>query len=137
MKRTAIILSKQLGRGEGANAASILMGHAAKIDPELFHGDLLCDKDGFRHATVRFSIVILSADSSTQLSNYCRRLVAEFPDVSCAVFTSTGQALNNAFESYSTEVRSRTLDSLSPVAVLVTGEHERVRAATKKFSLAM
>jgi len=135
MKRTAIILTRELNRGAAANVAAILMGQAARLHPELYDVAPIMDTDDHQHASIRFSVVALEANSSEQLANYVAKVRGEYPDLTSCVFAKEGQALNNAFDAYKMIVSSRTTASLVPVGVIVTGDDSAVRAATKKFSV--
>uniref|UniRef100_UPI0028E28EBB DUF2000 family protein n=1 Tax=Paenibacillus xylanexedens TaxID=528191 RepID=UPI0028E28EBB len=55
--------------------------------------------------------------------------------LSHVVFSQTGQSLNNAFEQYAVEIASMELEATKVVGVIVWGEDDQVRAATKKFSV--
>jgi hypothetical protein len=136
MKRTALIISKNLSRGQAANVSAILMGQAARLDLELYSEQAVSDRDGNRHSSVKFSIVVLEANGSEQISNHVSRLRTEFPELVLSLFSSEGQGLNNEFLKYADLVSSKTTRELTPVGLMVTGEELRVRDATKKFSLA-
>lgn len=119
-----------------ANVSAILMGEAARIDPNLYSASLVFDRDGNRHASVQFSIVILEANGSQQIANQVLRIRDEYPELACSLFSSEGQTLNNAFSDYAALIASKRTSDLSAVGLMVTGEDSQVRAATKKFSLA-
>jgi hypothetical protein len=135
MKRIAIVVSKKLNKGETANVASILMGQTALQMPEIYDANPVPDTDGQLHAAIRFSSVLLEANGTESLLNFARRVKAEFPTLTSFLFTQTGQGLNNAFEQYKTEISTKSTESLSPVGIIVAGEDDLVRQATKKFSL--
>jgi hypothetical protein len=135
MKRIAIIVSKNLNRGETSNISAILMGQAALRMPEIYDADPVSDSDGQLHAAIRFSTVLLEANSSESLLNFARRVRAEFPALVSFCFTQVGQGLNNAFEQYKAEISAKSTESLIPVGIIVAGDDAVVRQATKKFSL--
>ena len=134
-KRTAIILTKELGRGPAANVAAVLLGETAHALPDLYHAEPLFDASGTRHAAVKWSVVLLEATSPTQLLNFLAAVREQQPTLFVAAFTATGQGLHNAFEEYSATVAAKTLGELTPTGVVVSGDDATVRAATKKFSL--
>lgn len=134
MKRTAIILTKELARGAAANVAAILMGEAARALPDLYAAPLL-DATGTRHAAVQWSVVLLQANSPAQLVNFLAATREQQPALFVASFTTTGQELHNAFAEYAATIAGKATAELSPSGVLVSGDDAVVRAITKKFSL--
>ena len=51
------------------------------------------------------------------------------------LFFHNRPSLNNAFEQYAVEIASMELEATKVVGVIVWGEDDQVRAATKKFSV--
>ena len=135
MKRTAIILTKELTRGPAANVAAILLGEAAHALPDLYHAEPLLDANGTRHAAVQWSVVLLEANSPAQIVNFLAAVREKHPALFVATFTATGQGLHNAFAEYAATIAAKTTADLSPSGVVVSGDDTDVRAATKKFSL--
>lgn len=135
MKRTAIILTKELTRGPAANVAAILLGEAARSLPNLYHAAPLLDATGTRHAAVQWSVVLLEANSPAQLVNFLGTVREQQPALFVAVFTTTGQGLHNAFAEYAATIAGKATADLSPSGVLVSGDDAAVRAITKKFSV--
>ena len=135
MKRTAIILTKDLGRGSAANVAAILLGEAARALPDLYHAEPLLDATGTRHAAVQWSVVLLEANSPAQLVNFLAAVREQQPALFVAAFTATGQGLHNAYAEYATTIAAKATADLSPSGVVVSGDDAAVRAATKKFSV--
>jgi hypothetical protein len=135
MKRTAIILTKDLTRGSAANIAAILLGEASRSVPDLYQPEPLLDASGIRHAAVRWSVVLLEAKNPMQLVNFLANLPKQQPSLFITVFTATGQGLHNSFAEYAATITSKNTADLSLSGVLVSGEDAAVRAATKKFSL--
>lgn len=133
MKRTAILVTKQLTPGEVANSSAILLGHLATRNPELYHSQTTTDAADVPHAAIRYSVVVLAVNSPAQIVNLIPKLTAS--QVDFAVFTRTGQNLNNAFDQYARQLRSMTTAESEPIAVALFGADEEVRALTKKFSL--
>lgn len=135
MKRTAIILTKELPRGAAANVAAILMGEAARAVPDLYHATPMHDASGVRHAAIQWSTVLLEANSPAQLINLLATVREQQPALFVVVFTATGQGLHNAFGEYVATVASMATADLNPSGVLVSGADAAVRAVTKKFSV--
>lgn len=135
MKRTAIILTKDLARGPAANVAAILLGEAARTLPDLYHAEPLLDATGTRHAAVQWSVVLLEANSPAQLVNFVVAVREQQLALFVAAFTVTGQGLNNAFAEYAATIAAKATGDLSPSGVLVSGDDAAVRAITKRFSL--
>lgn len=134
MQRIAILVEKNLGRGEMANVAAILMGQAALCSRDIYHQDPVLDTDGIRHAGIQYSTVVLKAGAG-QLANLVRSVRSQHPDLTCVVFSRTGQGLHNRFEEYQASVQASDIEQLEAVGVLLSGSDEEVRVATKKFSL--
>lgn len=135
MKRIAIIIVRNLNKGETSNVAAILMGQAALQMPDIYDVNPVKDSDGQLHAAIRFSVVVLEANSTESLVNFARRVKSEFPTLISFHFTKTGQQLNNAFAQYQAEISGKSTESLEPLGVIIVGDDAIVRQATKKFSL--
>jgi len=135
MKRTAIIVKKDLAIGEIANVSAILMGEVAKTCPDHFAVDELHDQDGLRHATPRFSIVVLKAKGSGQLMNAAVAARKNYPDLLVCGFSAIGQELNNAFSEYAERIGATRTEDCGLVGIAIAGEDEAVRLASKKFSI--
>lgn len=134
MKRIAIVLEKNLEVGAASNVAALLMGQAALIDPDLYSEEPVLDKNNVQHAGIRYSTVILKAGEN-QLLNFIKTLSVDASNLNNVVFSQTGQCLNNAFEQYSIEISLKETEETKVVGVIVWGEDELVRAATKKYSV--
>lgn len=134
MKRIAIILDKNLEIGAASNVAALLMGQASLTDPDLYAEVPVLDKNNVQHAGIKFSTVILKA-TENQLLNLIKSLSLDTPDLKNVVFSQTGQLLNNAFEQYSIEISLKETEQTKIVGVIVWGEDELIRAATKKYSV--
>jgi hypothetical protein len=134
MKRVAIILDKNLEMGAAANAAALLMGQAALMDPTIYAEAAVLDKSGVRHAGIKYSTVILKAGEN-QLLNLLQALRADDSGLSHAVFSQTGQLLNNVFEQYAEEISAKQTEETKVVGVIIWGDDERVRSTTKKYSV--
>ena len=135
MKRVAIVLTKDLDRGQAGNVSAILMGQVGLFEPELYGSYPIYDRDGNRHAAIRFSTVILEARNTGQLLTFVQKLTDDGLKIPYFVFSQTGQSLHNAYEQYRDMVEARQAKDLTPVGVALVGEDEDVRAATKRFSL--
>lgn len=134
MKRVAIILDKNLEMGAAANAAALLMGQAALMDPTIYAEAAVLDKGDVRHAGIKYSTVILKAGEN-QLYNLLQTLRADDSGLSHAVFSQTGQLLNNAFEQYSEEISTKETTETKVVGIILWGDDELVRSTTKKYSV--
>lgn len=135
MQRTAIIITKQLNRGQAANTAAILMGQMALLRPHLYDANPVKDADGNNHAAVQYSIVLLEANGAEQVINFMTKISTENPALVACLFSQEGQALNNAFEQYRELLSAKKTSALIPVGAVISGDDAEVRAATKKFSL--
>ncbi|KGE18725.1 DUF2000 family protein [Paenibacillus wynnii] len=134
MKRIAIILDKNLEIGAASNVAALLMGQASLKDPNLYSEVPVLDKNNVQHAGIKFSTVILKAGEN-QLLNLIKSISEDTPNLNSVVFSQTGQFLNNAFDEYSLEISSKETEETKIVGVIVWGEDELVRMATKKYSV--
>jgi len=135
MQRIAIILNKNLDKGQVGNISCIFMGQAAICHPEIYDSAVLLDKNENRHAAIRYSTVLLKANGQGQLLNLVKRVHVEYPSMTCVLFSQVGQGLHNAFGEYQRQIVSSSSEELTPVGVLVLGDEENVRLVTKKFSL--
>lgn len=57
-------------------------------------------------------------------------------EVTCVVFSATGQLLSNNYSEYNQKISMSDTESTEIIGVGVCGEDEVVRLLTKKFSLA-
>jgi len=135
MKRTAIVLEKNLNPWQKANVSVILMGQMALLADNLFDKQKILDKDENLHSAIMYSTVLLEANSVTQIVNLVTNLKNEFKNLQYVLFSRKWQSLNNEFETYRQIVSNSSLEELEPVWIAVFGEDEEVRLATKKFSL--
>jgi hypothetical protein len=135
MKRTAIIVKKDLAIGEVANVSAILLGQVAMTCPDHFAVDELHDQNGFRHATPRYSIVVLKAKGSGQLMNAAVASKKDHPSLFVCGFSAIGQNLNNAFSEYAERIGAARTEDCGLVGIAIAGEDEAVRQSSKKFSL--
>ncbi|MFF2016807.1 DUF2000 family protein [Paenibacillus sp. NPDC058177] len=134
MKRIAIILDKNLEIGAASNVAALLMGQASLVEPSLYSERPVLDKDNVQHAGIQYSTVILKAGEN-QLHTLIKLLPIDAAELKCIVFSQIGQSLNNAFDQYSLEISSKETEETKIVGVIVWGEEELVRVATKKYSV--
>jgi hypothetical protein len=134
MKRVAILIEKSLTAGKAANISALLMGQASLLNPEVYDDTPVADADGQNHAAIRYSTIVLEAGMG-QLISMPRTVKREQPDVSCIVFSRTGQGLHNAFETYKECISSSTTEATQPVGLILVGEDTKIRALTKKFSI--
>ncbi|MDT0343970.1 DUF2000 family protein [Streptomyces litchfieldiae] len=129
--RTAIAVNKALAPGAVANAAAIVMGQLARIEPAIYADDVR-DRDGLLHAGIRFNTVILSGRSSHLLA---LAEAAPAEGLASVVFTERGQALSNRFDDYRALVGGGSAAELGLCAVGVAGGEEAVRTLTKRFGV--
>jgi hypothetical protein len=129
--RVALVLSKNLSPGEGANVAAILMGQLSAQSAAIYAEACPHDRDGLPHAGIKHSTVVLTGRPG-QLKSLARDLANEEDRRPFCCFSSLGQSLNNEFETYQ---RRLAEEDIAIVGVGLFGDHDDVRAATKQFSL--
>ncbi|MFD4675472.1 DUF2000 family protein [Lentzea sp. NPDC058450] len=129
--RAAIVVHKTLDPAAVANAAAILTGQLALLEPDLFEGKGVVDADGVRHAGIRFNTVILTGRPGQVTKLIGAATEAGVPN---AVFSSAGRGLSNSFDSYVELVGKSGTEELDVIAVGLVGPDETVRALTKSFS---
>ncbi len=134
MNRIAILVDKNLESGAAANAAALLMGQAVRMTPDLYAEAPVLDRNGVCHAGIRYSTIILKAGIN-QLLNLIQSLNTSDTSLQFAVFSRTGQAMNNAFEQYALRIASMPTEETGLSGMVLWGSDEKVRAATKKFSV--
>jgi hypothetical protein len=110
------------------------MGQAALCDRDLYGCEPLLDKQGLRHAAVKYSTVLLKAGRN-QLLSLAESAQSGNSGITCILFSRFGQQLPDAFEFYRRKVSESMTLELEPVGVLVSGEAEKVREISRKFSL--
>ncbi|WP_086312686.1 hypothetical protein A5821_000276 [Enterococcus sp. 7F3_DIV0205] len=133
MKRTAIIINKNLPFGEQANVIAIVSAALANATEDMIDSEKIIDLNGNKHAAIKNSLVILKSNPTALLT--LTETVNELDSVESVVFTSKGQRLNNQFSDYKIEISTNELKNLEPVVVALYGEDEQIRTLTKKFSL--
>lgn len=133
MKRTAIIINKNLPFGEQANVIAIVSAALANVTEDMISSEKIIDLNGNKHAGIRNSLVVLKSNPTALLT--LTETVNELGDIESVVFTSKGQRLNNQFSEYQTEISRSELKDLELVVVALYGEDEQIRKLTKKFSL--
>jgi hypothetical protein len=133
MKRTAIIINKNLPFGEQANVIAILSAALAADIENMIDSEKITDLEGNTHAGIKNSLVVLKSNP-TALTTLTER-VREDESVEVIVFTKKGQSLNDQFSEYKKEISEKKLKDLEPVGVILYGNSEQIRLLTKKFSL--
>lgn len=128
-QRIALVLARSLSPGTAANVAAILMGQLVIKTPEIYAFHTPICRNGYKHAAIRHSTIILKAGSG-QLTTLANELQAT--SVPYCVFSSLGQSLNNEYDTYEQRLVSEEVDL---VGVGLHGTDQCVRSATKKFSL--
>ena len=59
LRRTAIVLDRELSSGQVGNVAAILMGQMGLLEPTLYDNDPPRDVDGMLVLGARFTLVVL------------------------------------------------------------------------------
>lgn len=134
MKRIAMVLSKKLTAGEVGNLAAILMGQVARDNEELFDEGGVADYDGYNHAAINTSTIVLKANGSGQLENLVKT-TSTYDEVSTMCFSKYGQSINDDPATYQHGVNKASAGELQIVGVCLYGPYDQVRSLTKKFSL--
>ncbi|MFD7656090.1 DUF2000 family protein [Actinosynnema sp. NPDC059797] len=129
--RAAVVVHKRLEPAAVANAAAILMGQLAHLEPRLYAAEGVTGADGVRHAGIRFNTVVLTGRPA-QVDKFLAAAVEE--GLPHAVFSAKGRELSNSFDEYRELVAGSTAADVDVFAVGVVGEDSRVRALTKSFS---
>ena len=129
--KISIVVERNLNPGQKANVAAIIMGQVTKNHPHLYN-DQVCDTSGVYHAGIAVNIVVLDGGKEQLLS-----LVKNTDNfnVSCIVFSSTGQELSNNYAEYQRKISLVDTQSAGIVGVGLLGEESIIRTLTKKFSL--
>ena len=129
-KRIAVIVLETLSAGEAANVAALLTGQIGCSYPGFFSPVPVHDAGGTLHASPIFSVVILKAKNTSQLT----KLVTA-GGASTVCFTRLGQELHNAFPEYKQRLADLHASADDLVGVAVFGDDAMVREASRKFSL--
>lgn len=129
--RAAIVVHKTLDPAAVANAAAILMGQLAHLEPDLYAPKGVVDREGVRHAGIRYNTVIL-----TGRPGQVAKLIGAATEagVSNSVFSTAGRGLSNSFDAYEELVGGSGTEDLDVIAVGLAGADETVRTLTKSFS---
>jgi Protein of unknown function (DUF2000) len=117
-----------------ANVAAILCGQLGTIEAGFFGEQPVIDRDRRSHASVNQNVAILKANGAEQLVNTYDSLHDEI-DLTKLLFSEHGQLTSNNVELYLACLSETETRSLVPVALIVAGDDDKVRKATKKFSL--
>ena len=134
MKRTALVIRKDLTPGQVGNVCAILMAEVVRTVPEAFASVNLLDRGRLRHAAPRFSIAVLKANGAEQLMNSAHGILSNDPELIVVAFSEVGQGLNNEFDVYAERIVKSTTDETALVGLAISGNDVAVRRATKKFS---
>ena len=135
MKRTALIIKRDLPPGQIGNVCAILMAEVARAVPHVLAETKVTDIDGLPHAAPQYSIVVLKANSSEQLQNTATAIRTGQPDLVVFGFGLVGQKLNNQFDLYREKISGLTTECAGLVGIAISGPEAAVRHATRKFSL--
>jgi hypothetical protein len=129
--RAAIAVVRKMPAPAVANAAAVLMGQLASVEPRLYAAEPVSDKDGVVHAGIRFNVVILTGRAAQVLK---LAGAAEAAGLQHAAFSTAGRGLSNSFGEYVQLVRGSTSAELDVFAVGVAGPDSVVRELTRSFS---
>jgi hypothetical protein len=135
IKRTALIVKRDLPPGQIGNVCAILMAEISRAVPDTLAATKVIDLNGLNHAAPQFSIVVLKANGSEQLQNTATAIRTTQPELTIFGFGTVGQSLNNEFEIYRAKISGLTTVASGLVGIAVSGEDVAVRLATKKFSV--
>ncbi len=135
MKRTALIINRDLSPGRIGNVCAILMAEIARVMPDALANAEVTDLDGLSHAAPQYSIVVLKANSSEQLQNIATATRADRPELHVFGFGAVGQNINNQFAIYQGQVANLTTADTQLMGLAISGDDSAVRQATKKFSV--
>ncbi|OTN77658.1 hypothetical protein A5886_002758 [Enterococcus sp. 8G7_MSG3316] len=133
MNRTAIIVDKKLPLGQQANVIAILSAAMSTITSDMIDSEEIIDLNGNNHAGIKNNVVVLKANATALLT--LTEGIQEIEDIDCVVFSKEGQQYSDRFSEYKQYISNNELKSLGVVGVAVYGESEKVKSATKKFSL--
>jgi hypothetical protein len=128
-QRIALVLARSLSPGAAANVAALLMGQLVATTPDIYAHDTPRCQDGYPHAGIQHSTVVLKAGSE-QLSTLAGQLQTALTHY--CVFSSLGQSLNNEFDAYQRRLKSEPTEL---IGVGLYGDDQSVRSLTKKYSL--
>jgi hypothetical protein len=129
--RVAIVVHKSLEPAAVANAAAILMGQLAHLEPRIYAPEGVIGADGVRHAGIRYNTVILVGRPGQVTKLIAAANAAAVPNV---VFSTAGRALSNSFGAYAELIGRSTADELDVCAVGLAGADAVVRELTRSFS---
>lgn len=127
-----IVVKKTLPAGQKANVSAIIMGQFGRDIP-MIYTEPITDASGTKHAGISVNVVILDGGGG-QLFTLIEQ--ARKNEVTCVVFSATGQLLSNNYSEYNQKISMSDTESTEIIGVGVCGEDEVVRLLTKKFSLA-
>lgn len=127
-----IVVKKTLNSGQKANVSAIIMGQLGRDIPMIYTNPI-SDASNVMHAGISVNVVILDGGSG-QLLTLIEQ--AQNSEVTCIVFSSTGQLLSNNYSEYCQKISMSDTKSTDIVGVGICGEDEVVKLLTKKFSLA-
>jgi len=126
-----IVVDKALNAGQKANVSAIIMGQFGRDIPTLY-ANAVEDISGIRHAGISVNVVILDGSNGQLLTLIEATRKA---DVSCIVFSATGQFLSNSYPEYQQQISLSETKATNIIGVGIVGEDDAVRSLTKKFSL--
>ena len=135
MKRTVIIVKKDLTAGQIGNVCAVLMAQVARVLPEAMSDKVVIDADGLTHAAPKYSVVVLRGNGPIQLKNAAENIRVDEPQLKVFGFSKTGQELNNQFDVYQQRISSMSTEATELVGIAVAGDDDTVRRVTKKFSI--
>lgn len=127
-----IVVKKTLTPGQKSNVSAIIMGQFGRDIP-MIYTESITDASGVKHAGISVNVVILDGRGG-QLFTLIEQ--AQKSEVTCIVFSATGQLLSNNYSEYNQKISMSDTENTEIVGVGICGADEVVKLLTKKFSLA-
>jgi len=133
MNRTAIIVDKKLTLGQQANLIAILSAAISSHTSDVIAPDKIIDLNGNLHAAIKNNVVVLKANPTAILT--LTVVLKEIGDIEFIVFSKEGQNSSDRFSEYKNTIARNGSKDLGIVGVALYGDSDKVKQATKKFSL--
>ena len=127
-----IVVKKTLPSGQKANVSAIIMGQFGRDIP-MIYTEPITDASGINHAGISINVVILDGGGGQLLALIEQ---AQKSEVTCIVFSATGQLFSNNYLEYNKKISMSDTESTEIIGVGVCGEDEAIKLLTRKFSLA-
>lgn len=133
MNRTAIIVDKKLTLGQQANLIAILSAAISSHTSDVIAPNKIIDLNGNLHAAIKNNVVVLKANPTAILT--LTVVLKEISDIEFIVFSKEGQNSSDRFSEYKNTIARNGSKDLGIVGVALYGDSDKVKQATKKFSL--